>query len=137
MSSEKSDRKLIGFFGRLNYDYKNRYMLMASLRHEGDSRFGSGHKWGNFPAVSLGWRISAEPFMANSPVKFDDLRLRFGYGVTGMAPSGSYNSLTRYSYSNSRFFYNGSWVRRRPPNRAGGKWRRSATNIGLISSWTC
>lgn len=135
MSSGKSDRKLIGFFGRVNYDYKNRYMLMASLRHEGDSRFGSGHKWGDFPAISLGWRISAEPFMEAVPVKFDDLRLRFGYGVTGMAPGSSYQSLTRYSYSSSRFFYNGNWVQTLGPAANPNpdlKWEeKRETNFGL------
>ena len=91
-------------------------MLMGSLRYEGDSRFGAGHKWGYFPAVPAGWRLSDEPFMENFPLHFNDLKLRFGYGVTGIAPGGSYNSLTSYRYG-SRFLYNGAWVQGLSPNR--------------------
>lgn len=63
MGTNKSDSKLIAFFGRLSYDYKNRYLMTASLRYEGSSRFGDDNKWGYFPAVSAGWRISEEAFM--------------------------------------------------------------------------
>ncbi|MDE5711734.1 MAG: SusC/RagA family TonB-linked outer membrane protein, partial [Bacteroides sp.] len=60
MGSYKNDAKLIAFFGRISYDYKGKYLLTASLRHEGSSKFGTNNKWGNFPAVSAGWRISEE-----------------------------------------------------------------------------
>ena len=63
MGSYMNDNKLIAFFGRVSYDWKGRYMMTASLRHEGSSKFGKNYKWGNFPAVSFGWRISDEPFM--------------------------------------------------------------------------
>ena len=57
----------MGYFGRVNYDYKGRYLLELSGRYDGSSRFASGHRWGFFPSVSAGWRISEEPFFA--PIK--------------------------------------------------------------------
>ena len=95
MGSSKSDHKLISFFGRVNYDWKERYMLTFSLRHEGSSRFGKNHKWGNFPAFSLGWRISDEKFM-DSISWIDDLKIRYDYGLTGNQEIGNYQSLATY-----------------------------------------
>ena len=95
MESSKSDHKLISFFGRVNYDWKERYMLTFSLRHEGSSRFGKNHKWGNFPAFSLGWRISDEKFM-DSISWIDDLKIRYDYGLTGNQEIGNYKSLATY-----------------------------------------
>jgi TonB-linked SusC/RagA family outer membrane protein len=116
MSSSKTGYKLIGFFSRLNYDWQNRFLLMGSVRYEGNSRFGADHKWGLFPAVSAGWRLSEEGFVKRALPWFDDLRLRTGYGVTGIAPSSSYLSLTSYSYG-GRFLYNGQWVQGLAPAR--------------------
>ena len=92
MSSYKNDHKLISFFGRVNYDWKERYLFTFSLRHEGSSRFGENHKWGNFPAVSVGWRISDEKFMKGLSW-IDDLKIRYDYGVTGNQEIGNYQSL--------------------------------------------
>src|SRR5690625_5637501 len=73
---------------------------MSSIRYEGNSRFGANHKWGVFPAVSAGWRISEESFM--SDVDFiSDLKLRVGFGITGVAPGNSYLSLTSFNYGRS------------------------------------
>lgn len=76
MSSHKYPReRLISFFGRANYSYKDRYMLTGSVRHEGSSKFGKNHRWGTFWAVSGGWRISNEAFLRD--VSFlDDLKVR-------------------------------------------------------------
>src|SRR5699024_759111 len=63
MGSNKYDNTLIAFFGRLDYNYKEKYFAQAILRYEGSSRFGANHKWGYFPAVSAGWAISEESFM--------------------------------------------------------------------------
>lgn len=82
ISSYKNDRTLISFLSRVNYTYKDRYLLTASLRRDGSSVFGENNKWGNFPSVSLGWAINKEPFMANQTI-FNELKLRGGYGVTG------------------------------------------------------
>jgi TonB-dependent starch-binding outer membrane protein SusC len=115
LNSDKSGYKLIGFFSRFNYDWQNRFLLMASIRHEGNSRFGAEHKWGTFPAVSAAWRLSEEGFVKRFPF-INDLKLRAGYGVTGIAPNSSYLSLTSYSYG-GRFLYNGQWVQGLAPAR--------------------
>ncbi|MEI6950235.1 TonB-dependent receptor [Paraflavisolibacter sp. H34] len=113
MSSNKEDWKLIGFFGRLNYAFNDRYMAMASLRHEGSSKFGKNYQWGNFPAVSLGWRINREAFMENVKA-VNDLKLRAGYGITGTIPNSPYLSLITLTYG-SRFLYNGNWIQQIAP----------------------
>ncbi len=107
MSSYKNDAKLISFFGRVSYDFDGKYLFTASLRHEGSSKFGENHKWGDFPAVSAGWRISQEPFMEGIDW-LNDLKIRGDYGVTGNQDFGSYNSLstmTGFGY----YFYNGKY----------------------------
>ncbi|BAV04358.1 TonB-linked outer membrane protein, SusC/RagA family [Filimonas lacunae] len=98
MNSYKNSNKLVGFLGRLNYAFDNRFNLMASLRREGSSKFGANHKWGNFSSVSAGWTISNEAFMKNVR-GINLLKLRAGWGVTGIAPSSSYLSLSTYVYS--------------------------------------
>lgn len=65
MSSNKEDNTYIGFFGRFMYNYDDKYLLSASLRRDGSSRFGDNNKWGWFPAVSVGWRINKEKFLSN------------------------------------------------------------------------
>ncbi len=125
MGSGKESHKLIGFFSRLNYDWDNRYLLMASLRYEGDSRFGANHKWGYFPAISAGWQVANEKFM-DGVTWIDELKLRAGYGVTGIAPRDPYQSLTSYAYG-SKFLYNGEWVQGLSPSRNPNpdlKWER-------------
>lgn len=97
MSSSKNDNTLVGFFGRVSYGYDNRYNAMASIRREGSSKFGDGNKWGNFSSLSLGWTISNESFM-QSFTWLDNLKLRVGYGVTGVIPENSYLSLNMYNY---------------------------------------
>ena len=74
--------RLMAFFGRINYGYDNRYLLTASVRREGSSKFAEGNRWGLFPALSLGWNIHNEGFMAGQDV-FTNLKLRAGYGETG------------------------------------------------------
>ena len=107
MGSYKNDSKLIAFFGRVSYDFAGKYMLTASLRHEGSSKFGENHKWGNFPAVSAGWRISDENFMKGIEW-INDLKLRADFGVTGNQDFGSYlslNTMTGFGY----YFFNGKY----------------------------
>jgi len=92
-TSGESSWSLLAYFAQLNYSYKGKYLLSASYRREGSSRFGSNNKWGNFPAVSLGWRISDE-----APLKdvnwLDQLKLRGTFGVTGNNNIGNYTSLS-------------------------------------------
>lgn len=133
MGSYKNDCKLIAFFGRVSYDFDGKYMFTASLRHEGSSKFGVDNKWGNFPAVSAGWRISQESFMKD--VKWiNDLKLRADYGVTGNQDFGSYNSLntmTGFGY----YFYNGKYFQVWGPSKNVNpdlKWEKGKNwNIGI------
>ena len=108
LGSYKDPRvRLMAFFGRLNYNWKNRYLLTASIRREGSSKFAAGNKWGNFPALSLGWNITEEPFMQDQGL-FDQLKLRGGYGETGnegFAPG----SATRMYAPDTWWLINGEW----------------------------
>ncbi|MEX2344881.1 MAG: TonB-dependent receptor [Balneolaceae bacterium] len=115
MGSFKESYKLIGFFSRVNYIWDRKYLLMGSIRYEGNSRFGENHKWGLFPAVSAGWRISEESFMEDFDA-ITDLKIRAGFGVTGVAPDNSYLSLTSFSYG-GRMYNNGEWIRGISPAR--------------------
>lgn len=117
MSSYKNNHKLIGFFGRLNYAWDERYLLMLTMRHEGSSKFGRNYKWGTFPAISAGWRISKESFLAGSSF-VDDLKIRAGFGVTGTVPGDPYLSLISLNYDGaSRFLYDGNWIQPLVPVR--------------------
>ena len=83
VGSYKNPRvRLMAFFGRVNYSWNNRYLITASLRREGSSKFAEGNRWGNFSALSVGWNIHNEPFMASQTI-FNTLKLRAGYGETG------------------------------------------------------
>lgn len=93
MGSYRNDCKLISFFGRVSYDWNGKYFVTASLRHEGSSKFGAKHKWGNFPAVSVGWRISQESFMENARGWLNELKIRADYGETGNQDFSSYQSI--------------------------------------------
>ncbi len=104
MGSYKEDSKLISFFGRVSYGYLNKYNLLMSVRHEGSSKFGVNHKWGTFPAISAGWTISNEEFMQGQEW-ISNLRLRMGYGVTGVIPGSSYMSFTTYNYNSTSWGY--------------------------------
>lgn len=134
MSSYKNDSKLIAFFGRVSYDWDGKYLLTASLRHEGSSKFGKNHKWGNFPAVSVGWRISKEKFMESSRTWLDDLKIRADYGESGNQNFGSYMSLATmagygYSYVNGRYLQ--GWGASKNPN-PDLKWERARNwNVGI------
>jgi len=134
MSSGRSQTNLIGLFGRLNYNYKNRYLLMASVRHEGASQlYGTKNPWGTFPAVSVGWRLKEESFLKD--VSFiNDLKLRAGYGVTGTQPNSSFLGVATLRYSGA-VFTNGQWIQTLVPGRNPNphlRWEeKHETNVGL------
>ena len=107
MYSYKEKTKLIGYFFRMRYNYKGKYMLMASIRHEGSSKFGSDHKWANFPAISAGWNLKNESFLEKVNL-INNLKIRVGYGITGTAPSSPYMSQSRLKYGNY-YLLNGVW----------------------------
>lgn len=97
-SSEES-WSLLAYIGRFNYSYQDKYLLSATYRREGSSRFGANNKWGNFPAVSVGWRLSEESFIQDN-AWITDLKLRGSWGVTGNNNIGNYRSLSTLNASN-------------------------------------
>lgn len=131
--SSKRSSKLIAFFSRAIYSFDDKYMLTAGIRREGSSKFGKNNKWGFFPAVSAGWRISQEGFMRNSNV-INDLKLRVGYGVTGNQGIQEYVSLERLS-TGGMMLYNGRWIAGYVPSSNPNpdlRWeKKSETNIGI------
>lgn len=108
LSSYKESHTYIGFFGRVLYNYDQRYLASVSLRRDGSSRFGKNNKWGWFPAVSLGWRISREAFLRDVEW-LNELKIRGGYGVTGNQDFSNYKSLILMTTA-GKFWYNGEWI---------------------------
>jgi TonB-linked SusC/RagA family outer membrane protein len=101
-----------GFVGRINYDYASKYMAEFSFRYDGSSKFASGHQWGFFPAGSIGWRVTEEPFMKeNSSLSFiNNLKLRASYGKLGDDSSSTYQFLSGYNYPSGGYIMDGSYV---------------------------
>jgi len=105
ISSYKGNAKLISFFGRANYSYRSRYIITATVRRDGSSRFGDNNKWGIFPSVAAAWRISDEPFMQSTTSWLNHLKLRVGYGVTGSQDAiGEYKSLLLYGIEGGKYY---------------------------------
>ncbi len=134
VGSAKNMSRLISFFARAHYAYDERYMITATLRRDGSSKFGANHKWGIFPSVSAAWGISQESFMENVNW-LNDLKFRVGYGVTGnQAGLDPYKTLQLYGTSGT-YYDNGAWLtaykisQNANPNL---KWEETAMfNIGL------
>ena len=101
----QSSYALFGFFGRINYDYKGKYLVELSGRYDGTSRFPRGQRWGIFPSGSVGWRISEEPFF--SPVKnwWNNLKLRFSYGSLGNQQVGYYDYIRSVSLGTQSYLF--------------------------------
>ncbi|WP_342084910.1 SusC/RagA family TonB-linked outer membrane protein [Dyadobacter sp. OTU695] len=106
VGSYKNSSKLIAFFGRLNYDFDQKYYLSASLRREGSSKFGYANKWGYFPAASVAWRATQESFLKDISW-LNELKVRADYGETGNQDFGNYLSLDTYG-GYGYYLYNGN-----------------------------
>ena len=92
-----SKTTMFGLFGRLDYSYMGKYLVTATIRRDASSKFSANNRWGTFPSISLGWRISDEPFLANAHETWlDDLKIRAGYGTTGNSNIGAYNYAFQY-----------------------------------------
>lgn len=91
-----SNWSTVSYFARANYDYMGRFLVEGTIRRDGSSRFGSNNRWGDFPAFSAGWRISEESFMSEYKSWLDDLKLRFGWGMSGNDEVGDYNGFTTF-----------------------------------------
>lgn len=126
--------RLIAYFGRVNYNYKDKYLLQGSIRRDGGSMFGQNNQWGYFPSVGAAWRVDKEGFMKNQDF-FSDLKFRGSWGVTGN--SSGFNAYTAQFISGSlgTFYYNGQQIGAYGPNQAANpdlKWEKTATtNIGV------
>lgn len=105
-SKDETENVLVSFFGRANYSYKDKYLITATLRNDGSSRFHEDNRWGLYPSTALGWRIIEEPFMENVST-VSNLKLRLGYGITGQQElnSGDYPYMGIYQLSDSRTQY--------------------------------
>ncbi|SDD37899.1 TonB-linked outer membrane protein, SusC/RagA family [Mucilaginibacter pineti] len=90
LQGDGSEWSLLSYVGRANYTFKDRYLLTATIRRDGSSRFGDNNKYGTFPSASLAWRVTQEPFFKNITF-FDDLKIRAGYGETGNQNIGNYS----------------------------------------------
>ena len=100
-SQWKSEHFLVSFYGRANYIAYDRYMLTATLRADGSSRFGKGNKWGYFPSAAFGWKINEEPFLKNVEA-LSELKLRLGWGMTGQQEGiGDYDYIPAYQQPTS------------------------------------
>ncbi|WP_394701240.1 SusC/RagA family TonB-linked outer membrane protein [uncultured Draconibacterium sp.] len=127
----------LSFFGRLNYSFKEKYLLTLTLRHDGSSRFSKDTRWGTFPSMAFAWRIKDEGFLKNVD-KVSDLKFRVGYGVTGQQniSSGDYPYLPRYTFSEDNAKYqlgDTFYTTLRPEGYdANIKWEETETyNIGI------
>lgn len=132
------ETRLISDFARLNYNYKDKYLLQGSVRRDGSSVFGENNQWGYFPSVGAAWRISQEGFMKNQSL-LSDLKLRASYGITGNATG--FNAYTAQFLSGSlgTYYYNGSLVGAYGPTQAANtdlQWEKTSTaNIGVDFSF--
>lgn len=97
--TNKYSNKLISFTGRVSYVYDDKYLLTATSRWDGSSRFGANNKWGYFPSVGLGWRLSQESFLKENKV-ITNLKIRGSFGITGNQEIGNYKSLAQLTSSN-------------------------------------
>ena len=115
METGQSLSKLIGVFGRINYNWRNLLMASVSIRHEGSTKFGKDHKWGSFPSASLAWEMANMKFMGNAAHVVQSLKPRISYGVTGRSNFDPYKSLATYN-TNGNYFMDGEWVKGYAPS---------------------
>lgn len=131
--------QLVSFFGRVNYTFMDRYLLTATVRRDGTSRFGKTHRWGTFPAFALGWKILDESFMEGARGVLNELKLRFDYGVTGQQDLGGdyFPYLPIYNITtgeDNTYPINGKYTQIAYPEKynADLKWEETTTyNIGV------
>lgn len=135
--SNKEDHTYIGAFARVLYNFDERYLASVSIRRDGSSRFGQNLKWGWFPAVSVGWRISREKFLRDVSW-LNELKIRGGYGETGNQDFSNYKSLILMSTA-GKFWYNGQWINTYQPASNPNpdlQWeRKKEWNVGIDASF--
>lgn len=131
--SSPKENYLVSFFGRLNYNLMDRYLLTATLRRDGSSRFSKNNRWGMFPSVALAWSLINENFMESTHNWLSNLKIRAGYGITGQQEIDDYMYLTKYVFStNTNTQYNGTFLLKPDGYSPNLKWEETTTyNIGL------
>lgn len=107
------------YFGRVDYNYAERYMLQATVRRDGSSNFGSNNKWGVFPSFSLGWNVTNEAFMNSRPEWFDALKLRFSWGKNGNDRIGQFLYTSLMNGGQNYYFGGGYQVNQGDPSKVG------------------
>ena len=128
---------LLSYYGRLNYTFMERYLLTATMRRDGSSRFAKDHRWGTFPSVALAWRISKENFFRALTPVLNDLKIRASYGVTGQQDGiANYSHLSNYTYSQpgASYYFAGQWIQTVRPSAYNSdlKWETTKSwNFGL------
>ncbi len=129
-----SESTLIGFFGRLNYNFNDIIYASASMRREGSTKFGANTKWGNFPSASLAWEIVNTPFAQGLAQTFQSLKPRVSYGVTGRSDFNAYQSIATYS-TRGAYLIDNQWINGYAPSLNANPdlaWEKStAFNVGI------
>lgn len=132
-----TENYLVSFFGRMNYSFKDRYLLTMTVRQDGTSRFSENNRWGTFPSVALAWRIKEESFLKNVDA-LSNFKLRLGYGITGQQyiTSDNYPYLSKYTLSRetARYQMGNQWVTMARPDGYDSdlKWEETTTfNVGV------
>ncbi len=129
-----ADDKLLSFFGRVNYNFKERYLLTATFRADASSKFSKENRWGYFPSAAVAWRISAEPFMKATQNWLDDLKLRFSYGTAGNnnIPTGQLAQLYESKPTSWINGFTSYWAPSKTMANPDLKWETTITrNLGL------
>ncbi|HEY4789495.1 MAG TPA: SusC/RagA family TonB-linked outer membrane protein, partial [Bacteroidales bacterium] len=133
---DKPHHSLISFYGRLNYSFNNKYLLTATVRDDGSSRFSENNRWGVFPSFALAWKLNEESFLKNVKT-ISELKLRMGYGVTGQQDGiGNYDYLPMYTLGDNahKYLIGNQFYQISSPSAAdrNRKWEQTATtNIAL------
>ncbi len=129
-----SESTLIGFFGRLNYNFNDIIYASASMRREGSTKFGANKKWGSFPSASLAWEIINTPFAQGLQQTFQSLKPRVSYGVTGRSDFNAYQSIATYS-TRGAYLIDNQWINGYAPSLNANPdlaWEKStAFNVGI------
>ena len=129
-----SESTLIGFFGRVNYNFNDIIYASASMRREGSTKFGANTKWGNFPSASLAWEIINTPFAQGLAQAFQSLKPRVSYGVTGRSDFNAYQSIATYS-TRGAYLIDNQWINGYAPSLNANPdlaWEKStAFNVGI------
>ncbi len=128
---------LISYYGRINYTLMDRYLLTATMRRDGSSRFSKENRWGSFPSVALAWRVSQENFFEPLTPVVNDLKLRASYGITGQQDGiANYSHISNYTYSHpgASYYYRGEWIQTVRPSAYNSdlKWETTKSwNFGI------